>query len=234
MEAHRDAPTTQRSGEIQMKTQTALNTVLIASLAAAVPHLAHAQAAGASAVLRDAGGRTIGTALLTEAGTAVRISLQARGLPPGPHGIHIHAVGQCEPPMFASAGAHFNPDGRQHGLNNPQGAHAGDLPALVAAANGTASYAATNAMVRLSAGPNSLFDEDGSAIVIHANDDDQVTDPTGNSGDRVACGVIVRGAAALPSTGAGGPAVGVAGVVGLCVAAVGAALGALRLRRAKR
>ena len=160
---------------------------------------------GGSAVLRTESGQTVGTAIFTEVGGGVRITLQARDLPPGRHGIHIHAVGLCEAPAFTSAGAHFNPTNRQHGLNNPAGPHAGDLPELVVAANGTANYAATNRLVTLAPGPTSLFDADGSALVVHADPDDQMTDPSGNSGARIACGTLVRGAAALPRTGQARP-----------------------------
>jgi Cu-Zn family superoxide dismutase len=198
----------------------------LALLALATPVAAGAQATGASAVLRDAAGRVVGTALLTQTATGVRITISGQGLPPGEHGFHIHAVGLCEPPEFTSAGAHFNAENRQHGLNNPQGPHAGDLPNLVVAPNGTAAYATTTPRVTLAAGPTSLFDADGSSLVIHTDRDDQVTDPTGNSGGRIACGVIVRGAAALPATGAatgpGLPAAALgAGVAGALLVAMG-------------
>ncbi|CAA9284097.1 MAG: Superoxide dismutase [Cu-Zn] precursor [uncultured Chloroflexi bacterium] len=199
----------------------------------AAPQVTMAQGGmGATAMVRDANGRMVGTAVLSEVAGGVRITMQAQGLPAGRHGIHLHAVGMCEPPAFTSAGGHFNPTNQQHGLNNPSGPHAGDLPELTAAANGTASYSATNTMVTLSAGPNSLFDADGTALVIHAQPDDQVTDPTGNSGDRIACGTLVRGASALPATGsAAAPLipVGAGAVAGLAAWA-----GALVRRRRAR
>ena len=182
-------------------------------------------------MLRDADGRTVGTAQFSEAAGGVRLSLQVSGLPPGGHGIHVHAVGQCDPAAFTSAGAHFNPDSRQHGLSNPAGPHAGDLPALVVAPNGQASYTATSARVTLGPGPASLFDADGSALIIHAAADDQVTDPTGNSGDRIACGILVRGAARLPATGAPGSAP-LPQVAGALLAGAPVALRALRRRGA--
>jgi Cu-Zn family superoxide dismutase len=190
---------------------------------------------GATAVLRDATGRTVGTASFTEAAGGVRLALQVSGLAPGGHGIHVHAVGQCDPEAFASAGAHFNPEGRQHGLSNPAGPHAGDLPALMVGANGQASYVATDPRVTLGPGPDSLFDADGSALVIHANDDDQMTDPTGNSGDRIVCGVVVRGAARLPATGSapGSGALPLA-ALGALLAGAPAALRTLRTRSSAR
>lgn len=147
----------------------------------------------ATAELRDARGQVVGTATLTEEAAKVRLVVQARGLAPGKHGIHIHAVGRCEPPAFASAGAHYNPLARKHGLETPDGAHAGDLPNLEADQGGNARYEAVTDRVMLGEGLTSVFDGDGSAIVIHEKDDDQKTDPTGNSGGRVACGVVVRG-----------------------------------------
>jgi Cu-Zn family superoxide dismutase len=151
----------------------------------------------ASATLVDTQGRMVGTARFSEAagGDGVSVRVEVAGLPPGPHGIHVHAVGVADPnasPPFATAGGHFNPENRQHGLNNPSGAHAGDLPNLVVAADGTGVLDAVTERLTLSPGPNSIFDADGSAVIIHTNADDQVTNPTGNSGGRIAGGVIVR------------------------------------------
>jgi Cu-Zn family superoxide dismutase len=145
----------------------------------------------ATAELKNARGETVGTANLTEGDGKVRLVVQAKGLTPGPHGIHIHAVGRCEPPAFTSAGGHYNPLGMKHGLESPDGAHAGDLPNLTADANGNASYEATTDRISLREGLLSIFDGDGSALVIHEKGDDQKTDPTGESGGRVVCGVIV-------------------------------------------
>jgi Cu-Zn family superoxide dismutase len=116
--------------------------------------------------------------------------VQVEGLAPGRHGIHLHAIGQCVGPAFASAGGHHNPLGVQHGLDNPAGAHAGDLPNLEVNVAGRGHLDAVSHHAALSDGPVSLLDADGSAIVIHASEDDQVTNPTGNSGARIACGVI--------------------------------------------
>ncbi|MFN4218006.1 MAG: superoxide dismutase family protein [Candidatus Bipolaricaulia bacterium] len=144
----------------------------------------------AAAPLRDAEGKVLGVALLVQEAQGVRISLTVKGLSPGEHGIHIHSVGKCEPPDFLSAGPHFNPTNKQHGLNNPAGPHAGDLPNLVVGEDGSAVYEHVTDRVTLTPGELSLFDEDSSALIIHAGPDDQITDPAGNSGARVLCGVI--------------------------------------------
>jgi Cu-Zn family superoxide dismutase len=146
----------------------------------------------AAAELKDGSGRTVGTANLTQLGSAVRIVMQVRGLPAGVKGVHIHAVGKCEGPSFNSAGDHFNPGGRQHGALNPQGSHAGDLPNLTVAGDGTGRLETTTEQISLVTGPTALSDADGSALVIHASPDDFRTDPTGNAGARIACGVITK------------------------------------------
>ena len=119
----------------------------------------------------------------------VGLVVQARGLSPGEHGVHVHAVGRCDPPGFTTAGDHFNPLARKHGLEASEGPHAGDLPNLRADPGGSARYEATTDRITLSGGASTAFDADGSALVIHARPDDQRTDPSGNSGDRVICGV---------------------------------------------
>ncbi|MBI5878222.1 MAG: superoxide dismutase family protein [Chloroflexi bacterium] len=191
---------------------------------------AAAQTASATAELKNAAGQVVGTATLVQASGGVRVTASVKGLQAGKHGIHIHAVGKCEGPDFTTAGGHFNPDGKQHGAQNPAGAHAGDLPNLTVAVDGSGAYDATAAKATLASGaPNSLFDADGSALVIHLSEDDEKTDPTGNSGARIACGVIAL--SVLPQSGADGtlPApLWLAAIVGAC-AALGAAW---RLRRA--
>lgn len=148
----------------------------------------------ADARIIDGAGQTIGWARLTEdAAGQLHLNVQVAGLAPGRHGIHLHAVGQCVGPTFASAGGHHNPLGAQHGLDNPAGAHAGDLPNLEVNVAGRGHLDATSHHATLSSGAVSLLDADGSAIVIHANEDDQRTNPTGNSGARIACGVIEAG-----------------------------------------
>jgi len=146
----------------------------------------------ATAELINTSGQKLGSVTLVEEGDSVELRIEASGLEPGMHGIHFHAVGLCETPGFTSAGSHFNPLGKEHGLDSPNGAHAGDLPGLEADASGNATYNVTTNRVRLGEGQLSLFDADGTALVIHARADDQVTDPSGNSGDRVACGVLER------------------------------------------
>ncbi len=149
-------------------------------------------AASAHATLMDTTGKTIGEATFTAGASGVTINVAVAGLSEGSHGIHIHSVGVCEPPAFASAGGHFNPTGKHHGLENPDGPHAGDLPNFTVTAGDTAHYTATDDRVTLDSGPNGLFDADGSALVIHAGPDDNTSDPAGNSGVKVACGVITK------------------------------------------
>lgn len=144
-----------------------------------------------TARLIDRQGQEIGTVRLTDAGQGVQIAIEARGLPAGPRGIHFHQTGRCDTPAFESAGSHFAPMGNQHGLENPQGPHAGDMENLVVGNDGSVNTTLTNPRVTLRRGePNSLLDDDGTALLIHADADDQRTDPSGNSGDRIACAVI--------------------------------------------
>jgi Cu-Zn family superoxide dismutase len=154
--------------------------------------IAYSQASAQTAEveLLSSKGKTVGRATLTQQQGGVRISLEAWKLTPGPHGFHIHAVGRCDPPTFMSAGGHFNPDGKKHGVKNPAGAHAGDLPNLVVGPDGTATAEVVASQVTLEQAENSLFGREGSALVIHAVADDDMTDPAGNAGARIACGVI--------------------------------------------
>lgn len=149
-------------------------------------------ASGVTAELRTPDGQVVGTATFTQESAGVRVMAQVRNLPPGTHGIHVHEVGRCEGPDFTSAGAHFNPTTRQHGIRNPAGPHAGDLPNLDVESGGSGRMDALARDLTLGSGPTSVFDPDGSALVIHANADDEMTDPSGNSGGRIACGVIRR------------------------------------------
>lgn len=138
---------------------------------------------GPATPLVNAAGASIGAvqAEPRAGGTYLRIAVQ--GLSPGDHGLHLHAVGRCDGPSFDSAGAHWNPAGRQHGHLNPAGAHAGDLPNLTASANGRGT-------INFLVAGGSLADADGTALVIHAMPDDYRTDPSGNSGGRIACAVL--------------------------------------------
>lgn len=134
-------------------------------------------------------GKQIGTAVITASGTGIAIALKVSELPPGVHGIHIHTVGKCEGPSFASAGGHLNPGMKMHGKDNPMGPHAGDLLNFMVDGSGMANTTLNDDRVSLF-GPNSLFHEGGTSLVIHAMPDDYMTDPAGNSGARIACGVI--------------------------------------------
>jgi Cu-Zn family superoxide dismutase len=152
----------------------------------------------ANATIVDASGVAVGWARLVEDATGiVHVNVHVKGLSPGLHGIHIHAIGACGP-TFAAAGPHYNPLARQHGLLNAAGAHAGDLPNLTVNEDGVGHLDATTDRVTLTNGPTTLFDTTvgavGSSFIIHANEDDQITDATnGGSGGRIACGVIVAG-----------------------------------------
>ncbi len=145
----------------------------------------------ATATLKQGNGLPAGTAVLAAAGDKVTLTVAVAGLSAGDRGMHLHMVGRCDGPDFTSAGGHLNPGGRQHGAHNPAGSHLGDLPNLTVGANGAGSVTATLPGTRAEL-EAALFDADGTAIVVHAAADDYKTDPTGNSGPRVACGVLTR------------------------------------------
>lgn len=161
-----------------------------ATASAAPP--AAASAPTAVVIARDAAGAEKARANLAQVSQGLKVSVQAMGMTPGTYGIHLHMVGRCDGPEFTSAGGHWNPTGAMHGMNAPQGPHHGDLPNLVIGADGRGAIDFTVAGATLT-GAQGLLDADGGALVIHAQADDYRTDPAGNSGARVICGVATAG-----------------------------------------
>jgi superoxide dismutase, Cu-Zn family len=149
-------------------------------------------APAARATLKDAQGKTLGEATLRDSAGGVLVKLDLVNVPSGPHAFHIHAVGKCEAPDFMTAGGHFNPTTMKHGLLATGGPHAGDMPNLFVPADGKLSVEVLDPNVTLAAGAKSLFDADGSALVLHATADDYTTDPAGSAGARIACGVVSK------------------------------------------
>lgn len=146
--------------------------------------------APAAASVRDSAGRALAEARISSVGDSLRVQLQATGMRAGTYGAHIHAVGRCDGPDFATAGPHWNPSGQQHGKNNPQGMHKGDLPNLFVGSDGRGSVEINVPGASIAGGGSALLDADGAAIVVHERADDYRTDPSGNSGARIACGVL--------------------------------------------
>jgi Cu-Zn family superoxide dismutase len=144
--------------------------------------------------LKDAKGSSVGTVTIKPLGKGVEVKLDVKNLSPGEHALHFHQNAKCDPPDFKSAGPHFNPDQKEHGFLNPKGHHNGDMANFTVKSNGTAKATIKNADVVLATGsePNSLFANGGTSLMIHAKADDMKTDPAGNSGDRIACGVITK------------------------------------------
>ncbi len=146
----------------------------------------------ANADMKDRSGKSLGTITLTEVPQGLLLTGEVVQLPPGPHGFHLHAVGKCEPP-FTTAGGHFNPDTKKHGFHETSGPHAGDISNLHAAADGKAVVDVVVHGPTLSGPARAVLDQDGTAVVIHAKADDYRTDPAGDSGDRIVCGVVSKG-----------------------------------------
>ncbi len=180
-----------------MKCTLVIRTLVLSTLLSLCAGAAFAQAKPVTkktVELKDAKGNSVGTATIVSKGKGVEVKLDLKDLPPGEHAVHFHQNAKCDPPDFKSAGGHFNPTGKQHGFDNPNGHHAGDMPNFTVKPNGTAKATVKDDDVVLGNGsePNSLFANGGTSIMIHAKADDMKTDPSGNSGDRIACGAITQ------------------------------------------
>jgi superoxide dismutase, Cu-Zn family len=169
-------------------------TLLAMALPVAVLTLSFASAAKTMVDLKDAQGKSVGSAVIWDhnSGGGIGIELNLHDLPPGEHALHFHQNAQCDAPDFKSAGPHFNPDGKKHGLENPEGHHAGDMKNFTVGANGKAKLRTADKDVTLGDDNHSLFSNGGTALVIHAKADDMKSDPAGNAGDRIACGIITK------------------------------------------
>lgn len=145
---------------------------------------------GAAAELRNAENQVVARARVSPTAEGARVQVESTGLRPGTYAVHVHTIGRCDGPDFTSAGGHWNPTGRQHGTENPQGSHLGDLPNLTVGADGSGSISQVIAGAQVAGGEPAMLDTDGAAVLVHASPDDNRSDPAGNAGARIACGVL--------------------------------------------